>query len=1267
MELNCESLFIDMKEVVESPPIADLSTTSNNSINTAVSSRGRRVTKGSAIVLTSEKLLKYANTTSPITYPEQCTVVAKNHDAKARCIQRQWKHFRRFSEHLQKVNTSSRGSSSLSNKIFSLVLGWRVRSLMKSEGTLKQLQDLDELYRVLSQVAFLATGGHDKSSTVEDKRKAIILVQDMISTPNTPWTINTPTFRSYADRVLAETIVKDVLAKRRNIHELLFGDATWRRRGIGLMGYWDLSRAVCRLIIYASPHKDHLTARSISSLKSKVVTPKLDVSGMTSPSPAARRYDTSFSNSLELPSSDDLFGVRSDIKHEVSPLFLTMLLGESEPRSCSEATKVLPAVMPMATLDDAHTDLEESDDTVDVPAVPGMMRNGTISVVNHDGNGTGRLGVGAESGGLVDEIKQQLTTLRSKAVHGLSLASHRRRSVVGASSGGLHDPPPSVRQRRASMPLISYTHQDQSTALHASSSETFGSMQSEEKRKGGSSRSSIVLEILQADHLMPAKKGTIVRDKQGNIVPDRKPCLRVSMYLPTTTISTSLGRLCTSFIVDDEDNNNDDDDTTSRRNSRGTDSRQSNSSSMNSSSSSFVSRDLRKVHSTHRDFSELTLNPRWGSDTSTMDETDTEGGGDGAQWSDDKLQDRTVSKELSGQGRAVFELSLPCPRKVMQRAAQQYHADKLVSVPSSTSSASSSSRTFRSNGSGSGSALYDHACNALLEYWSHGVIKIQIVDGERFNEDIFLGEVTLPLSAFLVNPWHQSTPITTTISITHDPSGRVACYSSPSQSSPGLLQIAGTYPMSKIRPSDRVSGTLTLRAALRLPEPTYIADLFATATQAGPLHLPLRMTTVSKDRAKDEDNTLTRRLAPVRGRSHSQPSIRTMSSSLLHMCKEEDESPLNGFRHDHSQSMFDADDEDADNHHNTSYLPLRADGCEEGGSWDEDESDVLEVSFAPSSPKVTESPDRRRFRLRPAVSSFTLHGHHGTPGGGTTLDTEGATRCDIAMVKSRVRVRPTSMAVKDDEASAERSLSLSQTPASSSSSPHNAFPSSPTFVKRKEYMESHSTPSTSVAVAPTSGGTPSPSSFSRIPVLSSRKDRDPLHSNRSPNTAIGSVGSGAGASATGTLSPGYYRGSPGTSEKHNHSHSSISSSTASSSRTGCHTNNGHGTNLRRSMMADVSRCLDSLSIAQENADDVLGRLHRRLEERQQQRKITANKGDMNVSVSSADATTLPTDIDTTTLTCLSGDDCEASSSTVPMTLNNSLLGVVPVSSYHVNI
>ena len=37
---------------------------------------------------------------------------------------------------------------------------------------------------------------------------------------------------------------------------------------------------------------------------------------------------------------------------------------------------------------------------------------------------------------------------------------------------------------------------------------------------------------------------------------------------------------------------------------------------------------------------------------------------------------------------------------------------------------------------------YNKACKSLLEYWSLGIIKIQVVDGERFNEDIFLGEVS---------------------------------------------------------------------------------------------------------------------------------------------------------------------------------------------------------------------------------------------------------------------------------------------------------------------------------------------------------------------------------------------------------------------------------------------------------------------------------------------------------------------------------------------
>ena len=39
------------------------------------------------------------------------------------------------------------------------------------------------------------------------------------------------------------------------------------------------------------------------------------------------------------------------------------------------------------------------------------------------------------------------------------------------------------------------------------------------------------------------------------------------------------------------------------------------------------------------------------------------------------------------------------------------------------------------------SVQYQRTCKALMDYWGQGCVKIQVVDGERFNEDIFLGEV----------------------------------------------------------------------------------------------------------------------------------------------------------------------------------------------------------------------------------------------------------------------------------------------------------------------------------------------------------------------------------------------------------------------------------------------------------------------------------------------------------------------------------------------
>jgi hypothetical protein len=36
---------------------------------------------------------------------------------------------------------------------------------------------------------------------------------------------------------------------------------------------------------------------------------------------------------------------------------------------------------------------------------------------------------------------------------------------------------------------------------------------------------------------------------------------------------------------------------------------------------------------------------------------------------------------------------------------------------------------------------HGRACRCLLDHWSQGIVVIRVVDGERFNEEIFMGEV----------------------------------------------------------------------------------------------------------------------------------------------------------------------------------------------------------------------------------------------------------------------------------------------------------------------------------------------------------------------------------------------------------------------------------------------------------------------------------------------------------------------------------------------
>lgn len=160
-----------------------------------------------------------------------------------------------------------------------------------------------------------------------------------------------------------------------------------------------------------------------------------------------------------------------------------------------------------------------------------------------------------------------------------------------------------------------------------------------------------------------------------------------------------------------------------------------------------------------------------------------------------------------------------------------------------------------------------------------------------------------------------------------------------------IHEISGTYQLSKAKASDRVSGSLTLHAYLHMPDASYIEGI-RTASIPQPLPHPV----------PQRRHTAAARVA------WTDPS----AAAAVSAASKRGVGPTE--------------------------VPLKSDEPVEGSSpvndWDDDDGDVLELSYAPHSPKVAESPDRRLFKTRPAVCSFGVHGHHGPD------------------AKSKVRMRP---------------------------------------------------------------------------------------------------------------------------------------------------------------------------------------------------------------------------------------------------------------------
>jgi hypothetical protein len=134
---------------------------------------------------------------------------------------------------------------------------------------------------------------------------------------------------------------------------------------------------------------------------------------------------------------------------------------------------------------------------------------------------------------------------------------------------------------------------------------------------------------------------------------------------------------------------------------------------------------------------------------------------------------------------ATFNFSLPCAKPVLKT-----YLDRHPSIIDSMTSSSSLSLS---------DSEYEGLCKALLLFWSNGMIDIEVYDGERFNEEIFMGKVTLLISSF--HPLIKK--------ITE-------------------LEMKGNYSLEKIKPIQRVSGTISLIAYLHIPEKKYLEDQITT-------------------------------------------------------------------------------------------------------------------------------------------------------------------------------------------------------------------------------------------------------------------------------------------------------------------------------------------------------------------------------------------------------------------------------------------------------
>ena len=232
----------------------------------------RRRTKGSAVVLSSQKMQKLldpnrltpsisrhgSDLTAAVDDIIQARKVLHMRNDATNVIQRFWRKYiilqiraRKRKKYLQ----GGKWTKCQSDLVFSLFLGWRIRFLMRSIRIQKSLKALNDVYTVLTDIisssplltpissslgppTFFtkdnkqAENGTSKAKAESERRQMFDAIREMKinQSVNNRSSTNAGlngSQRTYADRVLVDRLVKEALLKRAVVHRIFFEGACW--------------------------------------------------------------------------------------------------------------------------------------------------------------------------------------------------------------------------------------------------------------------------------------------------------------------------------------------------------------------------------------------------------------------------------------------------------------------------------------------------------------------------------------------------------------------------------------------------------------------------------------------------------------------------------------------------------------------------------------------------------------------------------------------------------------------------------------------------------------------------------------------------------------------------------------------------------------------------------------------------------------------------------------------------------------------------------